>query len=58
MRRGLQRPTPSALAVVLQVASLLAVASSLVVILISDINRHESGTARVAPPAFVSMKHP
>jgi|GEM_PF-322960 len=37
MRRGVPRPTPSAGAVVLQVASLLVVASGLVVILISDI---------------------
>jgi hypothetical protein len=58
MRRGLPRPTPSAVAVVLQVASLLVVASGLVAILISDINRHKSATAKVDPPAFVSMMHP
>ena len=57
MRRGLPRPTPSAVAVVLQVASLLVVASGLVVILISDINRPKSVTAKVEPPAFVSMMH-
>jgi hypothetical protein len=57
MRRGLPRPTPSAVAVVLQVASLLVVASGLVVILISDINRPKSTTAKVEPPAFVSMTH-
>ena len=55
MRRGLPRPTPSAVAVVLQVASLLVVASGLVAILISDINRQKSATAKVEPSAFVSM---
>jgi hypothetical protein len=58
MRRGLPRPTPSALAVVLQVASLLVVAGGLVVILISDINRHQSAAAKVEPPAFVTVMHP
>jgi hypothetical protein len=38
--------------VALQVASLLVVASGLVVILISDINRHKSATAK-EPPALV-----
>jgi len=42
---------------VLQVASLLAVASGLVVILISDINRHKSATPKLEPPAFASMTH-
>jgi hypothetical protein len=55
MRRALSRPTPSAVAVVLQVASLLVIASGLVAILISDINRHKSATAKVEPPAFVSL---
>jgi len=41
--------------VVLQVASLLVVAGGLMVILISDINRHLSATAKVEPPASVSM---
>jgi hypothetical protein len=57
MRRGLQKPTPSAAAAVLQVASLLAVASGLLVILISDINSHKSATAKVGPSAFVSTMH-
>jgi hypothetical protein len=57
MKRGLPRPTPSAVAVVLQVASLLVVASGLVAILISDINRHKTATSEVEPPAFVSMMH-
>ena len=55
MRRALPRPTPSAVAVLLQVASLRVVASGLVAILISDINRHKSATAKVEPPAFVSL---
>jgi hypothetical protein len=42
----------------LQVSSLLVVAGGLVVILISDINRHRNATAKVEPPAFVSMMHP
>ena len=58
MRRGLPRPTPSALAVVLQVASLLVVAGGLVVILISDINRHQNAAAKVEPPALVTVMHP
>ena len=58
MRRGLPRPTPSALAVVLQVASLLVVAGGLMVILISDINHHRSATAKVEPPALVTVMHP
>ena len=55
MRRGTQRPTLSPVAVMLQVASLLVVGGGLVVILVSDINRHQSVTAKVEPPAFVSM---
>ena len=55
MRRGIPRPTPSTVGVVLQVASLLVVAGGLMVILISDINRHQSATAKVEPPASVSM---
>ena len=55
MRRGLPRPTPSAVALVLQVASLLVVAGGLIVILITDINRHKSATAKVEPPTFVRM---
>jgi hypothetical protein len=55
MRRGIPRPTPSTVGVVLQVSSLLVVAGGLMVILISDINRDRSGTAKVEPPAFVSM---
>jgi hypothetical protein len=39
----------------LQVASLLVVGGGLVVILVSDINRHQSVTAKVEPPASVSM---
>jgi len=58
MRRGLPRPTPSAVAVMMQVASLLVVAGGLIVILISDINSHKSATASVEPPTFVSMMHP
>ena len=58
MRRGLPRPTPSALAVVLQVASLLVVAGGLMVILISDIDRHQSAKAKVEPPALVTVMHP
>jgi hypothetical protein len=58
MRREFPRLTPSKVAVVLQVASLLVVASGLVAILISDINRHKSATAKIEPPAFVSIKHP
>lgn len=57
MRRGLPRRTPSAVAVVLQVASLLVVASGLVVILMSDINRHKSAAAKVEPPASAGMMH-
>ena len=57
MRRGLPGPTPPVGAVVLQVASLLVVASGLVVILISDISRHKSATPKVEPPAFASMTH-
>jgi len=49
MRRGLPRPTPSAVAVMMQVASLLVVAGGLIVILISDINSHKSATASVEP---------
>ena len=55
MRRGFPRPTPSAGAVVLQVASLLVVASGLVVILISDINRQKSAATKVGPPAHVEI---
>jgi hypothetical protein len=58
MRRGNPKIDPSPVAVVLQMASLLVVASGLVVILISDINRHKSATASVEPPAVVSMMHP
>jgi hypothetical protein len=58
MRGGLPRPTPSAVAMVLQVASLLVIAGGLVVILISDNNRHKSATAKVEPPGFVSIMHP
>ncbi len=58
MRRGTQRPTPSTVGVVLQVASLLVVAGGLMVILISDINRHQSATAKVEPPALVTVMHP
>lgn len=57
MRGEFPRPTPSTVAVVLQVASLLVVASGLVVILMNDINRHKSATAKVEPPTFVSMAH-
>jgi hypothetical protein len=59
MRGGLPRPTPSAVAMVLQVASLLGIAGGLVVILISDNNnnRHKSATAKVEPPGFVSLVH-
>jgi hypothetical protein len=42
---------------VLQVASLLVVASGLVVILMSDINRHKSAAAKVEPPASAGMMH-
>ena len=58
MRRGLPRPTPSTVGVVLQVASLLVVAGGLVVILISDVNRHQNAQAKVEPPALVTVMHP
>jgi hypothetical protein len=40
--------------VALQVASLLVVASGLVAILISDINRHKGATAKPEPSGLVS----
>jgi hypothetical protein len=41
--------------VVLQVASLLIVASGLVGILTSDISRHKSATTKIDPPAHVQI---
>ena len=58
MRRGLPRPTPSPVAVMLQISSLLVVAGGLVVILISDINRHQNAQANVEPSALVTVMHP
>ena len=42
MRRGLSRPTPTAVATLVQVTSLLVVAGGLVAILISDIKRESA----------------
>ena len=53
--RRISRPTPSVVAVVLQVTSLLVVASGLFVILISDINRNRTTAAKVEPPVHVQL---
>jgi hypothetical protein len=55
MRRGLPRPTPSAVAMVAQVTSLLVVASGLVAILIGDINRESA--MKVERPGVVQHAH-
>lgn len=54
MRRGLPRPTPSAVAVVLQVASLLVVASGLVVMRHGEsrtagLRQHDALLGRINP---------